>query len=421
MNLVLFTAHYPYGNGEPFLEDELRAAERVFARITIITYAKPGEPLTRYVPANAEVIALRRERSAAQERRSLIAAAFRPRVWREIASGIRERGARSAAAVLKKTLLCERHVRSIERALSDRPGLRERETVWYSYWLNAAGQYLSAHRGELSGVCIARAHGGDCFFDRGYVPGRAQMLRRLDGVFPISESGRADLLAHYGAAAPGLADKIQTMRLGVPLPEPGPTSADTDRAFTIVTCSNVIPLKRLDLLIDALALISDLAIRWVHFGDGQQMDEIRALAAKKLDGRDNIRYTFRGRMPKEDIMRFYAAEPVDLFVNCSDVEGIPVSAMEAMSCGIPVAARDVGGLSELVDDACGRLLPRTITAAELADAIRSVLLSADGVPVSARRASARARIVQDYCAQKNYEVYFNEIRRMCLEAWSSKA
>ena len=258
-------------------------------------------------------------------------------------------------------------------------------------------------------MCIARAHGGDCFFDRGYVPGRAQMLRRLDGVFPISESGRADLLAHYGAAAPGLADKIQTMRLGVPLPEPGPTSADTDRAFTIVTCSNVIPLKRLDLLIDALALISDLAIRWVHFGDGQQMDEIRALAAKKLDGRDNIRYTFRGRMPKEDIMRFYAAVPVDLFVNCSDVEGIPVS------------AREVGGLSELVDDACGRLLPRTITAAELADAIRSVLLSADGVEITARRASARARITQDYCAQKNYEVFFNEIRRMCLEAWSSKA
>ena len=35
MQLVVFTAHYPYGHGEEFLENELCVAEEYFERITI--------------------------------------------------------------------------------------------------------------------------------------------------------------------------------------------------------------------------------------------------------------------------------------------------------------------------------------------------------------------------------------------------
>lgn len=40
----------------------------------------------------------------------------------------------------------------------------------------------------------------------------------------------------------------------------------------------------------------------------------------------------------------------------SDSEGIPVSIMEAMSFGIPVIARNVGGMSEIVNEENGLLL-----------------------------------------------------------------
>lgn len=40
----------------------------------------------------------------------------------------------------------------------------------------------------------------------------------------------------------------------------------------------------------------------------------------------------------------------DLLLNTSDTEGIAVSAMEALQCGVPVATRDVGGMTELIRD-----------------------------------------------------------------------
>ena len=41
MRLVIFTAHYPYGAGEAFLEDEIRTAEKEFDRnLVIMAYEK---------------------------------------------------------------------------------------------------------------------------------------------------------------------------------------------------------------------------------------------------------------------------------------------------------------------------------------------------------------------------------------------
>ena len=62
----------------------------------------------------------------------------------------------------------------------------------------------------------------------------------------------------------------------------------------------------------------------------------------------NIRWQITGHLSNSEILRFYRENPVDLFVNVSASEGLPVSMMEAMSYGIPVAATDVGGVSELV-------------------------------------------------------------------------
>ena len=38
--LVIFTAHYPYTNGESFLEDEIKYASNLFDDIIIVTAEK---------------------------------------------------------------------------------------------------------------------------------------------------------------------------------------------------------------------------------------------------------------------------------------------------------------------------------------------------------------------------------------------
>ena len=65
--------------------------------------------------------------------------------------------------------------------------------------------------------------------------------------------------------------------------------------------------------------------------------------------------------------------PVDLFLNVSEYEGVPVSVMEAQSFGIPVIATAVGGTPEIVNEENGFLLPENPSQDEIASAIYDVV------------------------------------------------
>jgi glycosyltransferase involved in cell wall biosynthesis len=69
----------------------------------------------------------------------------------------------------------------------------------------------------------------------------------------------------------------------------------------------------------------------------------------------------------------------------SYMEGCPNVVLEALACGRPVVATNVGGIPEIMDDACGCLVPPREPAA-LARAIRSVLARTwDAAVISAHR------------------------------------
>lgn len=72
----------------------------------------------------------------------------------------------------------------------------------------------------------------------------------------------------------------------------------------------------------------------------------------------------------------------------SDSEGIPVSIMEAMSFGIPVIARNVGGMSEIVNEENGLLLEND-DAEDAASKISSLLTDCREKQVSMKRCVKR--------------------------------
>jgi glycosyltransferase involved in cell wall biosynthesis len=74
--------------------------------------------------------------------------------------------------------------------------------------------------------------------------------------------------------------------------------------------------------------------------------------------------------PPDDVAAWMAA--ADLVTLPSYMEGCPNVVLEALACGRPVVATRVGGIPEIMSDACGRLVPpRDVNA--LAEALEAVL------------------------------------------------
>lgn len=121
-------------------------------------------------------------------------------------------------------------------------------------------------------------------------------------------------------------------------------------------------------------------------GDGPLAAPIdNALARARSNGIDIRRIA---PMPREDIARVYAA--ADFLVMTSSVEGLPFVALEALACGCPVAATEVGDLGALVRHGeSGFLVP-----AERVKDLAAVLSSAFEVPerLPAMRVAARLRV-----------------------------
>ncbi len=89
-------------------------------------------------------------------------------------------------------------------------------------------------------------------------------------------------------------------------------------------------------------------------------------------------------------------QAADVYVHAARAETFPTSILEALACGLPVVASDVGGIPEQVGDATGRLVPAGDPGA-LADALLELV--EDG----RRRAAMGARAAEDARARFGLE------------------
>ncbi|MBE6933593.1 MAG: glycosyltransferase [Ruminococcaceae bacterium] len=407
--LIMLTDQYPFGNGEAFVEDELRVAEHSYARIVLISCDTTGRDTGRYVPSNARIIRVRKKRYEIWPMLCAAAAMLMPESWKELQRLKKNSHPEAKGNIYKKLFTTHYICLLLKRIFRKEKWWKtaEGDKVFYSYWLSDGAAFLARNRKKLKGICVSRAHGVDCFDSRGYHLFRDVQFEKLDGIFPISQAGTEDLCRQ--GCEPG---KVHTARIGILKTGECRNPVGENGAFHIVTCSNVIALKRLDLLIDALADIRDIPIVWNHFGTGDLMEQMQSYAKQKLGDMPNIQYTYFGQVPKERILRYYESTPVDLFINCSDAEGIPVSVMEAMAHEIPAVARNVGGNGEIVEDGVnGLLLPTACTPNELADAIRSVYEMSQQEKTVMRQAAYQT-YESKYSAEKNYSAFISMIQEV---------
>lgn len=190
----------------------------------------------------------------------------------------------------------------------------------------------------------------------------------LDGVFFIASNVREVYLEGIGGLPEEYYRKTHVNYLGS-YKNQDVLNNNNPKEFHICTCSRMVSLKRLDVLIDALSLWDSGDIYWSHLGGGELESCLREKSTLVMVKNPLVHISFEGYLTNEDVKKYYESHPIDLFINISSTEGLPISIMEAISYGIPVMATDVGGTNEIINRESGFLIDPEITPESIKDHI----------------------------------------------------
>lgn len=404
MKLVMLTNAYPYGTQEAFIEPEMKTLEHVFDEIHILSFAPAGMQVTRYIPANSKVTLVRQGKNTGKK--DAIFSLLSPTAWKEIGFALKTFGysPRTVAALLFHFYGATPGMFMAYLEQEDREN-----TVFYSYWLSHLSYALTCFKKKHpDAFCISRTHRVDNFINFKASLFRREIVSTLDGIYPISLEGKQELEKRVLPYVGGEHAEMKVFHLGVELPNIV-NPPEKQQNMQIVSCSFIHKIKRLDILVNALSEIDDIPICWTHFGGGEDEEKIRQMAQEKLGCKENIVFDIRGQTAHDDILTYYTENHVDLFVNASDHEGIPVSIMEAMAAGILCAAREVGGNRELlVNNENGFLLDENAGYKEYSLLFKQVY-QMQSEKISVMKQHAVQKVMADFASPAVYEKFANHL------------
>ena len=143
-----------------------------------------------------------------------------------------------------------------------------------------------------------------------------------------------------------LAGKREEMRRKLGIPQD---------ATVVLTVRRLVYKNGVDTLIDTanIAVKKNPRIVFLAVGKGPDSDSVKVrIHELGIDGN----FKLAGFVSDQDLPLYYNA--ADMFVLPSKSgEGLPLVAMEAMACALPVIATDVGGIREVLMDDYGKLVP----------------------------------------------------------------
>lgn len=181
----------------------------------------------------------------------------------------------------------------------------------------------------------------------------------------VSESTKSDLVRRGM-----LAERIRVIPNGIDLDSFTPGDGTRADRPTLLFLGRLKPYKRVDLLVDAVALLaqSGVEVRLLVAGDGEERARLAA-RVERLGLGDRVELLgFVSEAEKREALR-----TAWIHVLTSAKEGWGISVLEAAACGTPSVASDSPGLREaVVPGETGVLVPHGDVPA-LAAAIRSLL------------------------------------------------
>ena len=458
-NLLLFSDTFPYGMAEPFLQQELPYLASRFSKVEIVplylpeaaagasagatagstgaptgsagapagsaaaTAAAPHRPLPDNVSLCKPLLRCNHKSvkgllryglfggSGSAMRGGLVRECFRKGAWRSL----------SKLRVLLSYWLIMRASLANREVMEHIIARADQGYLFYFYWGDKSVLILPflksfmAAQGRRVPLAVMRLHGSDAIEEaKGILPFREQIYGAVDYAVPVSGMIESYIKCRY-AVQPR---NICTFRLGSP---EGGRTLSWERGpageLHIVSCSNVVPLKRVEYIADAVALLAERlhneggigdvkSLCWTHIGDGPQRvaleQHIKSRIAAAGFPANLCRVEFKGAMPHREVLEYYRKNHIDLFIHASRSEGGPVVIMEAASFAIPVISTKVGAVDEMIPQEW--IIPVEATPDILVDKVVEYLLLPDAKRLALKEQNRRVW-EERWNAERNYAAF----------------
>lgn len=172
---------------------------------------------------------------------------------------------------------------------------------------------------------------------------------------------------------------------------PGPARHSGERrGFRILFCGNLSKRKGADLLPKILD----------GLGDGYKL-RIAGGTPSDFGGHKHSNMVFLGRLSRDELLAEYRQS--DALIAPTRMEGLPLSVLEALSCGLPVVTTDAAALPEAVISGANGFVCGVDRPTEIVASVQA--LRADGVLHSHMRAAARKIAVDQFSHRRMLDEY----------------
>ncbi|MGD0069954.1 MAG: glycosyltransferase family 4 protein [Candidatus Bathyarchaeia archaeon] len=228
-----------------------------------------------------------------------------------------------------------------------------------------------------------------------------ETLKEADKIIAVSNATKNYVLS-LGAKP----EKVKVLHNGVDLVRFRPLAGKREEmrrklgisqnSIVVLTVRRLVYKNGIDTLIESanIAVKKNPKIVFLVVGKGPDLNKVQ-MRIEQLGIENNFRFT--GFVKDEDLPFYYNA--ADFFALPSKSgEGLPLVALEAMACGLPVIATDVGGISEILMEDYGKLVPPNQP-----ELLAKAVLEFCSVDLSSRKLEIRAVMEEKYSWDKNVE------------------